>query len=169
MCSKSLSASQSLQLCLDCSNVPRCLGTKRTWHQQSTPFYTDYEKIKNLWPEQHAGQVTCFVWNFVHQNPKGCQKNIKTNNGWEWLQKNMCVNYYHFAVKHCGLAGRERAWAFYSLVLSPAPPLLVSVTPPIQVFDRLLAVNASQYHSSIHLACTRMLTFNIHFFQTQTK
>ena len=53
-------------------------------------------------------------------------------------------------------AGGERALAFYSLVLSPAPPLLVSVTPPIQVFDRLLAVNASQYHSSIHLACTRM-------------
>ena len=60
-------------------------------------------------------------------------------------------------------AGRERALAFYSLVLSPAPPLLVSVTPPIQVFDRLLAVNASQYHSSIHLACTRVLTFNLHF------
>ena len=60
-------------------------------------------------------------------------------------------------------AGGERALAFYSLVLSPAPPLLVSVTPPIQVFDRLLAVNASQYHSSIHLTCTRMLTFNLHF------
>ena len=77
MCSKSLFASQSVQLRLDCSNVPRWLGTKRTRHQQSTPFYTDYEKIKNLWPEQHAGQVTCFFSVILFNKiPKGAKKLI---------------------------------------------------------------------------------------------